>query len=582
MTRLGVFEARVLPEEPLLALRDYVDAGGGRGLDAARRLGPDGVVEHLAAAGLRGRGGAGFPTARKWAAVLARAAPTRPSTVVVNAAEGEPGSFKDRALLRANPFAVLEGALVAAVTVGADRVVVACKASFVTEHDLLEEAAREVEATGWAEGIALEVFGGPSEYLYGEETGLLEALQGRPPFPRVVPPYRLGVDEVGESGSPEPARAVMADDDGTDAPPTLVNNAETMANVAAIVANGPAWFREVGTDESPGTVVCTITGATRRHGVGEVPMGTPLREVIDRIGGGARPGRRVVAVMSGVANPLVLSEHLDVPASYEGMAAIGSGLGTGGFIVFDDETDFAAVAQGVSRFLAVESCGQCTPCKQDGIALSELLDRVRASDAHELDLVAIDDRLRTVADSARCALATQHQLVISSIVTQFADQLRDHVDGTRSAGDRTLVAPLVDIVDDVAVTDGAQATKQPDWTHDPVDSGKSPAGRLATASPDAVREAPTLPSAPAPSPPAAATDRPEPAEAPRHVHPGNRVRPEDVTDDPEARLYSSAPIETDEGTVVIEQQNVGPGSEEGSGAWPDPDTPPEAPAPGAA
>jgi hypothetical protein len=264
------------------------------------------------------------------------------------------------------------------------------------------------------------------------------------------------------------------------------------------------------------------------------------------------------------------------------MASIGSGLGTGGFIVFDDETDFAAVAEGVSRFLAVESCGQCTPCKQDGLALAELLERVRTSDADDLDLVAIDDRLRTVADSARCGLATQHQVVIGSIATRFADQLRAHVDRERAAADRVVIAPIVDIADGVAVTDRGQATKQPDWTHDPVDSGKAPAERLATASPDALRAAPAaVPTAPPATsrPPATPHQR---AEATRHVHPGNRVAPEAVADDPEARLYSSAPIETDEGTVVIEQQNVGPGSEEGSGEWPDPDTPPEAPAPGAA
>ena len=169
--------------------------------------------------------------------------------------------------------------------------------------------------------------------------------------------------------------------DVTDAPPTLVNNAETMAHVAAILANGPQWYREVGTDESPGTILCTVSGDTRRHGVAEVPMGTPLREIVERIGGGARSGQRVVAVMSGVANELVLEDELDTPASYEAMAAVGSGLGAAGFIVFDDTTDFAAVAQGVSRFLAVESCGQCTPCKQDGLALAELLDRVRAGHA---------------------------------------------------------------------------------------------------------------------------------------------------------------------------------------------------------
>src|SRR4029079_4347288 len=189
------------------------------------------------------------------------------------------------------------------------------------------------------------------------------------------PPYRHGVEEMVEApgDSPrEPAFVVMADrSDETTAPPTLLNNVETMANVPAILAEGADWFREVGTDESPGTIVCTVSGCTRRDGVGEFAMGTPLRTVIDELGGGARPGHRIGGAMSGVANPIVLAESCDAPVSYEGMQAIGSGLGAAGFIVFDETTDFAALAHGVSRFLAVESCGQCSPCKQDGLAVAE-------------------------------------------------------------------------------------------------------------------------------------------------------------------------------------------------------------------
>jgi NADH:ubiquinone oxidoreductase subunit F (NADH-binding) len=364
----------------------------------------------------------------------------------------------------------LEGAAIAARTVAADRIVIAIKKTFEREGRRLESAITEARAAGWFEGREIDVFRGPSEYLYGEETALLEAIDGRPPFPRIQPPYRYGVEEVSRDRSGEPAQVMMAERGGDEAPPTLVNNAETMANVPGILAHGPAWFREFGTEESPGTIICTVTGRTARHGVAEMPMGTPLADLIDEIGGGARAGHDLVAALSGVANPIVTADHFDTPLAYETMQAIGSGLGSCGFIVFDDTTDMAAVAHGVARFLAVESCGQCTPCKQDGLALRDLFDRIRRSEAEPEDLDAVDDHLRTVADSARCFLATQQQVVLGSIRPFVDEAVRLHVD--------ELIAPIVDIVDGVARLDETQRAKQPDWTYDATDSGKAPAARL--------------------------------------------------------------------------------------------------------
>src|SRR3954454_21372016 len=517
---------RVLSEMPVLDLADYQRAGGGQGIEAARKLGPDAVIEHLLASGLRGRGGAGFPTGRKWASVRTYASPVLPATVVVNAAEGEPGSFKDRAILRANPFAVLEGALIAAFAVAADRIIIATKQSFTTELAIIRSAIAAAAQLGWSEEIELIAFAGPKEYLYGEETGLLEALDGRPPFPRLAPPYRLGVEEVIEDGrgdrEGEASGVIEAAAGGvTDAPPTLVNNVETMANVPGILAKGPAWFREVGTDESPGTIVCTVTGATRRAGVGEVPMGTPLRTVIDEIGGGARPGHRIAAAMSGVANALVPESMLDTPLTYEAMQAIGSGLGAAGFIIFDDETDFAAAGHGVSKFLAVESCGQCTPCKQDGLALEGLLDRIRRSEGNDLDLLAVDDHLATVADSARCFLATQHQRVVGSIASEYADSLRAHAERKVEPAAEMLIAPIRDLADGRVWYDEIQADKQPDWTFDAVDSGKAPVDRLRTgeegtvpAAVASISEERARPSSAEPVQVASSSESPEPAVEP--------------------------------------------------------------------
>ena len=469
---------RVLPAQPFIDLAGYRAAGGGRGLDAARRLGPAGTVDEIEAAGLRGRGGAGFPTGVKWRTVAGNASAAAPSTVVVNGAEGEPGSFKDRAILRRNPFAVLEGALIAALAVGADRVVIALKETFEDEVGRLGSAIDEVVAEGWSEGVNLGVATGPGEYLYGEETALLEVLDGRPPFPRIAPPFRHGVDEVGQDPD-EPAGTAMARPGPGGAPPTLVNNVETMANVPGILAEGATWFRTVGTPGSPGTIVCTVTGATSRHGVGEVAMGTSLGEVIEAVGGGARRNRRLVAAMSGVANPLVPVELFSTPLTYEDMEAVGSGLGAAGFIVFDDATDVAAAAAGVSRFLAVESCGQCTPCKQDGLAIAEHLARIARSEGNDYDLAGVADRVTTVADEARCSLASQHQRVIDSILRLFPETLRDHVEGRLPPAEIQLIAPVVALDDGRAVLDSATSRKQPDWTFDEEDSGKTPVERLA-------------------------------------------------------------------------------------------------------
>jgi NADH-quinone oxidoreductase subunit F len=476
---------RVLSPNPMATLADYVAARGGRGIEAAGQMTAEAIIAEVEASGLRGRGGGGFPTGKKWRTVLENRAASEPTTVVVNGAEGEPGTFKDRFILRNNPYKVLEGALIAARVVGANVVIVALKRAFTTEVERVRAAIAEVEAAGWAGGVELVVFEGPSEYLYGEETALLEAIDGRAPFPRIAPPYRRGVVEVVEG----------ADDVGTEsglsahvemagksaeavAPPTLVNNVETLANVAGIVSRGAAWFRTEGTDESPGTIVCTVTGSTRRHGVGEVVMGTPLAEVIDEIGGGPQPGHTVKAVMSGVANALLPGDRLDTPVSYESLAAAGGGLGSAGFIVFDDTVDLVAVAAGVSRFLSIESCGQCTPCKQGGLLLADRLRRLCASEEGTTVVGDIRAHVATVANEARCYLATQHQIVVTSLLESFPDEVAAHERAGSPAVTPLLVSELVDIRDGVAEWDERHLEKQPDWTYDTEWSGKTPVDRL--------------------------------------------------------------------------------------------------------
>lgn len=445
----------------------------------------DDIVAALEQSGLRGRGGAGFPTGTKWRTVVGNEG-ERPTTVVVNAAEGEPFTYKDRTILRANPYGVLEGALVAAHVTGAARVVVGVKRSFTDELAAVRRAVRELTDAGLTGGVVVDVVEGPDEYLFGEETALLEVIDGRAPFPRLAPPYRRGVGETvrdaGDvtSGSGLSAAVAMAGPgvtvDPRESPPALVDNVETMVNVALILANGPEWFRLVGTERSPGTIVCTVTGAVARPGIGEIALGTTVAAAIDDVAGGVRDGATVKAVLNGVSSAPLDASELDTPLTYEDLAAIGSGLGTASLHVLAADTDFAAVAAGVARFLAVESCGQCLPCKDDGLALSRALHELCGVGAADAELVTVRSRLTTVADGARCALARQQQEVVGRLVELGRDELDRRI-GADDAVAPYLVAELRSLDDGVVELDERQRDKQPDWTFDAVWSGAAPVDR---------------------------------------------------------------------------------------------------------
>ena len=448
-------------------------------------MGAEELIAELEASGLRGRGGAGFPTGRKWRTMVENRSSEESTTVVVNGAEGEPGTFKDRSILRQCPYHVIEGALIAALAVGADHIVFGLKRSFEREVVRVRSAIEEVKAAGWADGMHMEVFEGPDEYLYGEETALLEAIDGRYPFPRLAPPFRRGVERHSRRATGSaPASGVSSrvelagPQEELVAPPALVDNVETLANVPRIMARGAGWFRTLGTEESPGTITVTVTGASRRHGVAEVMMGTTLRKVIQMVGGGARRGHRIKGVLPGVANGIIPAEMLDTPVSYEHLSAIGSGLGSAGFIVLDETVDMAALAAGVSRFLGVESCGQCTPCKLGGLELADLLRSVSLSEASEHDLALAGTRASTVSDRARCYLAHQHQVVMQSIMQRYGHELDAHVAGSTGPVEPYLIAELIDIEDGVAHVDERFLDKQADWSFDQTSTGKNPADRL--------------------------------------------------------------------------------------------------------
>jgi NADH:ubiquinone oxidoreductase subunit F (NADH-binding) len=442
---------RVLDADAITNLGAYEARGGGRALEAARGVEPVAIIDTIERSGLRGRGGAGFPTGAKWRTVAGLGGGA-PRTVVVNGAEGEPGTLKDRTLLRRNPYRVLEGALIAAHALDAHRVVVGLKRSSTAVVRRVQTALDEMRYGGWMGGIDVRTVADSDRYLLGEETALLEVIDGHPPFPRVAPPYRDGM---------EPAAA------------TLVNNVETLANVPAIVLDGPDAFRSIGTREAPGTIVCTVSGRTERAGVGEFPLGTRLRDVIVQLGGGSTAS--VVAVLSGTAHPFLPAAALDTPLTWEDMTAAGGGLGAAGFIVLDDQVDLVAVAHGVSRFLSAESCGQCTPCKEDGLSITEALDRLRQSAPHDDDLDRLPQLAGRVTDGARCYLAQQQQNVVQSLLARFPDALAAHADGRATGASSYPIVPLLDIVNGQAVLELDNLDLEADWAEG---SGVSPSDRI--------------------------------------------------------------------------------------------------------
>jgi len=456
-------EGFLLPLVPVSSLADYQARGGGAGLTRARELGPEQIIQEVTLARLRGRGGAGFPTGTKWRSV--RSAPGDTKYLAVNAAEGEPGTFKDRSLMRANPYQLLEGTAIAALAVGAREAFIAIKHTFGREIAALQGAMDEMRGAGMFD-CPVSLVLGPDEYLFGEEKALLEVIEGNAPLPRQLPPYEYGLFATGvqmgwASHDAEPGTAPTRSVN-----PTLVNNVETLSNVPHILANGAEWFRGFGTDLSPGIIVCTVVGDVVRPAVGEVELGVSLGDAIERIGGGIPAGRSIKAVFSGISNPVLVAADLATPLSYEAFGAIGNGLGAAGFIVYDDRTCIVELAHAYSRFLYVESCGQCPACKLGTEAITERLADVQDGRGTELDIEIIGARLRSVTDGNRCALPVEEQNVVSSLLTRFPEEFVDHLEGRGCQSARRLVVPkLVDLADGVAVFDEHQLLKRPDWTY---------------------------------------------------------------------------------------------------------------------
>ena len=348
--------------------------------------------------------------------------------------------------------------IIAGFAVGANEAFIALKASFTEQIERVTAAVAEMQAAGMCTQCTVNIVHGPDEYLFGEEKALLEVVEGKPPLPRLLPPYEHGLFASDVVTGWEPAPGQRSPN------PTLVNNVETLSSVPHILARGADWYRSMGTQESPGNLVCTVVGDVLAPDVGEIELGTPLGAVIDAVGSGLQPGRSTKAVISGVANPVVTD--LSIPVSYEGFAAAGSGLGAGGFVVFDDTACMVEAARVMSRFLYVESCGQCPPCKLGTGAITDILERLEGGAGDARDVDELTSWLAKVTDGNRCYLPVQERLVVASILDRFADEIAEHWTLGRCPRPRPVaLAKLVDLRDGAATFDERWWRKQPDWTY---------------------------------------------------------------------------------------------------------------------
>jgi NADH-quinone oxidoreductase subunit F len=380
------------------SIESYREHGGFAALRRARELGPEGVIRELTEAKLLGRGGAAFPTGRKWDSVSK--APARPHYLVCNADESEPGTFKDRELMERDPFAIVEGMAIAAIAAGCEKGYLFVRGEYPLARHRIENAVAQAKDAGLLD-FEIEVRRGAWAYICGEETALFNSIEGKRGEPRNKPPFPVQAGLFGK--------------------PTLVNNVETLVNVLDIVVEGGAAFATTGTADSTGTRLFCLSGQVRAPGLYEVPMGTTLRALI-AIAGGLRNGRALQAVLlGGAAGSFVTEAQLDVPLSFEGTRAIGATLGSGAVIVFDDTMDVKPILLRIARFFRDESCGQCVPCRVGTKRQEEILERMlesRGTDTRA-DVMLLSDIAQAMRDASICGLGQTAANAIASGLTQL-------------------------------------------------------------------------------------------------------------------------------------------------------------------
>lgn len=376
---------------------------------------PEGIIAELKQANLRGRGGAGFPTGLKWEKVLKNRVSEH--YFVCNAGEHEPGTFKDRFLVRHYPHQLIEGCLIAAFTVQAKVAYIYLNHEFEEERGHLERALEEARARGMlgknilGTGVDLdfEIFAGYGSYVAGEETAMLESMQGRPAMPRQKPPF-------------------YPTDFGLYGKPTLVNNVETLSNVPHIIRRGAEWFRCLGTERCPGTMLFSLSGSVNRPGVYELPLGTPLRTLIEDCGGGVPNGLGVKAVFPGGPSfAMVGPDRLDLPMDFDSLKKAGTGLGSAGVIVVDEATCMVQATLKYSDFFKVESCGQCPPCRLGTINLATLLTAIESGDGTKRDLDTLLQVAGFIKGTGFCTLVSGASVLVQSSLQLFRHEFEEHI-----------------------------------------------------------------------------------------------------------------------------------------------------------
>ncbi len=392
----------------------YLETGGYAGLRKALTMTPAEVIDEVKASGLRGRGGAGFPTGVKWSFVPQDTG--KPTYVVVNFDESEPGTYNNRELVERDPHQLIEGAVIAAYAIQSHHVFVYCRGEFLWPGRILARAVAEAydrgflgpDVAGSGYGVDLLLHRGAGAYICGEETALLESLEGYRGQPRLRPPF--------------PAV------EGLYASPTVINNVETLCNVPHILERGATWFAGIGTEKSPGTKIFSLSGKVERPGNYELPMGTPVRVLIEEHGGGVLDGKRLKAwTPGGSSTPFLTAEHLDVGLDFESIQAAGSLLGTGAVMVCDERDCMVDVTWRLLRFYAHESCGKCTPCREGTWWVSRVLGRIEQGLGRPEDLPLLEDVGGNILFRAFCALADGAVSPLSSSLRHFRDEYEAHV-----------------------------------------------------------------------------------------------------------------------------------------------------------
>ena len=412
---------RHIDEPGLASIDGYRRLGGYRALERAfRELEPDELLSEFEDSGLRGRGGAGFPMGKK-GSFLPRGELEK--YLCCNADESEPGAFKDRELMQKNPHQLIEGCAIASLAVGAAYTFVFIRGEYWEIADILERAVAEAYEAGYlgtdildsGARVELIVHRGAGAYICGEETALLDALEGKRGNPRLKPPFP----------------AIQ----GLYGGPTLINNVETLSNLPHIVNNGAEWFKSFGTEQSPGTKVVSVSGCVQRPGNYEIELGIPSRELIYGLAGGPPEGRPVKAWFPGGSSAPVLTEaELDLPYTFEDLAQAGSMLGSGSIIVADDSVSIPELALRTARFYHHESCGKCTPCREGTNWTAKMLDRVVRGEATPMDLDVVASVQEKIIGHCLCVLGDSMAMPVGSMVAKFRDEFEAAIEAARVSG----------------------------------------------------------------------------------------------------------------------------------------------------